>query len=119
MSFLPTRNTRNESAALGVSKTAGQVVVGKACRLHESVADCRADEFESAFLEGFAHGIRFGGRGGDLFEGFPPITDRSSINELPDVCVERAEFLLYFKDGTCVGYGGFDFEPVANYAGII
>lgn len=50
---------RNESPALGVAETADQVVVDEACRLHEGVANCRADELEAAFLEDLAHSIRF------------------------------------------------------------
>ena len=53
-----------------------------------------------------------------MLEAFPAIANRSSVDELPDIRVERAEFLLDFKHGTCVGHGSFDFETVANNAGI-
>ena len=46
-------------ATLCISEATGQVVVNHTCRLHEGVADCRADKLEAAFLEGFAHGVRF------------------------------------------------------------
>ena len=60
-----------------------QVVVDHADRLHEGVADCRADEFEASFLECFAHGIRFGRRGGDVRELFPFVADSYTVYELP------------------------------------
>jgi len=96
-----------------------KMVVDHACRLYKSVADSRANELEAALFEGFAHGIRFNRRGGNFFEAFPPVADWNSIDELPDVSVERAEFLLDFEHGTGVGHGSFNFEPVANDAGIV
>jgi len=51
---------RDTSAAFSISKAMDQMIIDHSGRLHEGVADCRADELEAAFLEGFAHGIRFG-----------------------------------------------------------
>jgi len=99
--------------------TACQVVVDHACRLHESVADCRAYKLEAAFLEGCAYGIRFVRRGGNVFEAFPMVADWSSVNKLPDVGIERAEFGLNFQESAGVGHGGLHFKPVADDARVI
>ncbi len=108
-----------ESAALGMAKTAGEMVIDQACRLHESVADCRADELEAAFLEGLAHSVRFGRCGGNVFEAFPMVADGSSVNKLPDKGVERAEFGLDFQKGLGISHGGLHFKPVADDARIV
>lgn len=108
-----------KSAALGMAITAGQVVVDHSCRLHEGVADCRTDELEAAFLEGLAHGIRFGRCGGNVFEAFPMVADGSTVNKLPDVGIERAEFSLDIQEGAGVSHGGLYFKPVADDAGVI
>ena len=116
---LSATRTRYESAALGVAEAMDEVVVDHADGLHEGVADRRADEFEAALFEVLAHGVRFGARGGDVFERFPVVADRRSINKLPEIGIERSEFLLDFKHGAGVGHGGLNFEPVADDAGIL
>jgi hypothetical protein len=47
------------AAKLRVSWTSDEVIVDHACRLHECVADRRADEFESASQQIAAHGVGF------------------------------------------------------------
>jgi len=47
------------AAKLRVSRTCYEVIVDHACRLHEGVADRRADEFESASQQIAAHGVGF------------------------------------------------------------
>jgi len=49
---------RDTSAAFSISKAMDQMLIDHSDRLHEGVADCRADEFEAAFLEVFAHSVR-------------------------------------------------------------
>ena len=111
--------SENKLAALVISKTACEVVVDHADRLHKGITDCRADELEAAFFEVFAHGIRLGACGGDVFEDFPTVSDRLALNELPEVSIERAEFLLNLQHGTGVRHGRFDFHSVADDAGIL
>lgn len=102
-----------------MSKTAGEMIIDHAGRLHEGVADCRTDKLEAAFFEGLAHGIRFRGCGGNVLEGLPMVADRSSVNKLPDVGVERAEFGLDFQKGLGISHGGLYFKPVADDARVI
>ena len=95
------------------------MVIDQARRLHEGIADCRTDKLEAAFFEGFAHGVRFAGRGGDVFEGPAPVADSGPADKLPDIGIEGAKFLLDLKEGTRVGHCGFNFEAVANDARIV
>jgi hypothetical protein len=46
-------------AKLRVSRTSDEMIVEHACRLHEGVADRRADEFESALRQIAAQGVGF------------------------------------------------------------
>ena len=52
--FLP---TAMRATKLCVARTSDEMIVDHARRLHEGVADCRADEFESASQQIAAHGV--------------------------------------------------------------
>src|SRR5882762_3420406 len=105
-------------AQFRVAKTRNQVIVDHARGLHEGVANGRADEAETAFLEVFAEGVGFGGLCREPFVGFPGVLFRLAANEAPDVRVKGAEFFLNFQEGAGVTDGGVDFEAVANDSGV-
>ncbi len=44
----------------------------------------------------------------------PFILDRGSVDELPDIGVETAKFLLHLKKCACVGHGSLNLEPIAD-----
>src|SRR5579863_9675482 len=48
----------------------------------------------------------------------PGIYSRMTIDEAPNIGVERPEFVFRFEECLCVLNGGFDLQPVANDSGI-
>ena len=95
------------------------MVIDQACRLHEGVADCRADELEAALLEGFAHRVRFRRCRGDVLDILPLIVDRGAVDELPDIAIERAALGLDIEKYLRIGHGGSNFEAVADDARVV
>src|SRR5581483_4634099 len=76
---------------LSVAEAADDVVVDHADRLHERIADRRADEAEAAALEVAAHRLRVVRFRGDLGERLPPVHARRAADERPQVRVEAPE----------------------------
>src|SRR5262245_11834349 len=64
-----------------VSEARRHVIVHQAARLHERVADRRADEPERALLQVPAHRLRLRGLGGDVTQLPEPADDRSAPHE--------------------------------------
>jgi len=95
------------------------VVVGHSRGLHEGIANGGTDKPEASVFQVFAHGLRRFGPGRDIGEPFPSVSDRFVIDELPDVKVETAEFLLNVEKGPCIGDHRGDFKPVANDAPVL
>jgi hypothetical protein len=94
------------------------MVVDHAHRLHECVADRRANKPEPPALQVAAHdsgGFRFRRQ---VAEGLEMVQDRNSADKTPDVGIEGAKLFLNLKNRPCVGYGGFDLEEVSDYAGV-
>src|SRR5437899_10348334 len=75
---------------LPVAEAAHDVVVDESRRLHERVADRRADEAEAAALQVLAHRARLGRLGGDLGQRLPAPDDRLAADEVPPVVREAA-----------------------------
>lgn len=94
------------------------VVIDHADGLHEGVADGGADEAEAAFFQVFAHGVGYWRECRKAREFFPIILQWLAVYEVPDVHVEGAEFFLDLQEGLGVADGGFDFQAVADDAGI-
>src|SRR5919108_47416 len=90
------------------------VVVDHAYRLHEGIADSRADEAEAAALEVLAERVGLGGARRDL--AFSRVLQGLATDELPYVAVEGAEFLLHGEKRTRVRHGAIDLQPVAHDA---
>lgn len=99
-------------------ETAHNVVIHHASGLHMGVANGRADEFKTARLEVFAHGVGLLSFRRNLLAGFPVIDFRRAVGELPYILVECPEFFLGCEEGFGVGDGGGDFQAIANDTGI-
>src|SRR5512135_673072 len=91
-----------------------EVIVHHAGGLHERVADGAADETKAAFLQVLAHGVGLRRRARNLLEAAPPVPGGLASDELPDVAVEAAEFLLHREEGEGIADRRFDLEPVAD-----
>src|SRR5690349_17854478 len=86
-----------------------RVVVDHADRLHEGVADGRADEGKAAPLEIRAHRVRLARARGHLGERSRGVDARLAADEAPDIGVEAAELVLHGEEGLRVLDGGGDF----------
>ena len=67
------------------------MVVDHARRLHEGVADGRADEVEAALFQILAHGVRFGVCARHLLQRLPRVLLGLAADKLPDVGIKAAE----------------------------
>src|SRR3954465_12417876 len=70
------------------AKAGVKVIVDHADRLHEGIADRRADELEAALQEIFAKSVRLGGLRRHIAAAPPAVDARSAADEAPDVGVE-------------------------------
>ena len=100
-----------------ITEASGGVVIDHAAGLHVGVTDGRSDESKSPFAQIPAH------RGGFLgfrrkFWPLKFVDLRFMPHKLPDIFIERSEFLLYFQKSLGVFHGGFNFKPVADDAGV-
>src|SRR5690606_29409296 len=80
--------TPSPAPHLRIPETVGRVVVHHANRLHEGIADCGADEVETALLEILAHGIRKVRLRWDLPHRFPCVLYGHSIHIPPEKSVQ-------------------------------
>ena len=69
--------------------------------LHVSIHDRRADEFETALNQIFAHRIGYFCLRRNFLERLPFIMDRFSAGKSPYVFIETPEFILNFQE--CFG----------------
>src|ERR1700719_2844009 len=92
------------------------MVIYHACRLHESVADCRAHKVETAFFQIFTHRVRFWSAGRETLPRLPGVHSRLASGELPDIAVKRAEFLLHRQERPRIQDGRGYLEAVADDA---
>src|SRR5439155_21771685 len=99
---------------LVVAKAINSVVVDHADGLHHCVTNCRTHKLESALEQVFAHGVGVGRARGNFFERTPGILFRRAADELPDVSVEAAKFLLHCQKRFRVLNRRGDLEPVAD-----
>src|SRR5439155_27262189 len=94
------------------------MVVHHPDRLHVRVTDRRTDKPKASTLQGLAHPVRFLGSCGDLLQGSPTASFRSTLRETPDVRVEAPELLLNDQEGFGILDGRCDLRSVANDAGV-
>ena len=97
-----------------MSRTCYKVIVNHACRLHEGVADRRADEFESAPQQIAAHGVGVLGARGYFTQASPTILDWFAANKTPKISVETSEFFSHLAKSLRVLDGRRDFQPVPH-----
>src|SRR5262245_60690724 len=102
------------SSHFGVAEAVHDMVVHEAARLHERVADRRADEAEAALLQILAHRLRLWRLGGDLPDLAPAVHERLAVDEAPEVLAQALEL----EDAAGIVDGRLDLEPVADDAGI-
>src|SRR5580704_11885357 len=91
-----------------------QVIVDHAGGLHKCVTNCRANEFEAAFSKIFAHRVGMRSAGRHVFCMLPAVLHGPAVNEVPNVSIEAAAFLLNGEEGAGIPDGRANFEPVAN-----
>ena len=94
------------------------VLVHDAHRLHEGVADGRADEAESPLFEVFAHRIAVRRRFGHAAKMQRSAAQHLAVRELPDVVVERTGSFADLEIGARVCDEGLDLQPVPDDARI-
>ena len=94
------------------------MIVDHADRLHEGIADGRADEVESALAQVLAHRGGLGRLGRNFLHRLPGVALRRAINESPEVFVEGAELLFDRKNGARILDCGCDFQSIAHDAGV-
>src|SRR5439155_26197958 len=82
--------------------------------LHESVANRRADKFESAPQQIAAHSIGFGGARGYISQRAPTILDWFAADEAPEISVESSEFFSHLEESFRVLDCGCDFQSVPH-----
>jgi len=97
-----------------VAGAGDEVVVHHAGRLHEGVADRRADEFEAALEQVLAHRVALRRARRDFGHSAAPIHDRAAADKGPEVAIERAELLLHGEKGLRVRDCGGDLQAVAH-----
>src|SRR3954464_9035575 len=103
----------------GLAKAAVQMIVDYSHRLHEGVADGRADELEAALEEILAKGVGLGGLRRHLAGAAPAVDDRFAADEAPDVRIEAAELALHGEKRLGVADGRVDLQPVAHDAVVL
>src|SRR5690606_36846296 len=99
---------------LPVAEAADEMVVDHPGRLHERVADGRADEGESAAAEIADERVGDRRARGDLAERAEPVDHRPSSDVRPHVAVEAAEPVLHAQERLRIPYRTGHFQPVAD-----
>ena len=103
---------------LVITEATDKVVVDHAGGLHVGVADGRADETQAALAEVFAERAGLLCLRGDLLVVAPGVLLGFAADKPPDVGIECAKFLLQLQKCLCIPNRGFDFQAVADDAGI-
>src|SRR4051812_14847315 len=102
------------SPQFSVTPAVSRVVVDHANRLHECVTNRRADKFEAAFQQIFAHGVRFRAASRQLMAFFPTIHLWFATDKSPNITVERSKLVLHIEKGLRIPNRRSDFQSVAN-----
>ena len=99
-----------------MTKAASRVIVDEPGRLHERVADRRADEFEAAPEQIFAERVRVLRSARQVLQRPWTVHQRRTTDETPDVGVEGSELLLDGEEGLRIAHGAFHLQAVADDA---
>ena len=102
----------------GVPRASHQVIVDQPARLHECVANCGADELESALEQITAERVTlgcsrgyFGGRAALIFA-------RPASDEAPDVAIETTELVLHLDERLRIPQRRGDLQSIADDTGV-
>src|SRR5574338_838010 len=93
-----------------VSRTCDEVIVHHACRLHERVANGRANEFEAALQQIATHRVGLGGARRHICWCAPSILHGRTPNKSPEVSIECSEFFLHLAESFRVLDRSCDFQ---------
>src|SRR5262249_17394036 len=99
---------------LRVSETTEQMIVDHTDRLHESVTNGRAHEFESSLAQIFTHPVRFGRCWRNLLQRTPGIHAWSAAYKLPDIAIKRSKLILELEKCFSILYRGSQLQFVAH-----
>ena len=92
------------------------MVVDEARALQESIADCRAEEFEATSAHIRGDGIGNRRRSRETGEMHKSVYNRAAIREKGgDIVEETAELRDHREESACIGDYRLDFKAVANY----
>jgi len=94
------------------------VIIHHADRLHQRVADGRADKGEAKPLEIAAQQVRRVRPRGHLLQPAPRVLPRRAVYVAPQKGIERTVRLLDIEHAARVADRGVDLEPVAHNAGV-
>src|SRR5207244_3158485 len=94
------------------------MIIDHAGRLHQRVADSRADKFESALNEVPAHGVGFQCARRDLSHSPPTILFRFAADKAPEVPVETAELFPNREKGVRILDRRRNLQSVAHDPGL-
>ena len=92
------------------------MIIHHSNRLHERIADGRADEFQAALTKIAAQPVGLGRE--DLYVRAALSSDRLAVNESPHVSIEAAELLLNCQESLSVPNRGVDLQSVADDASV-
>ena len=87
-----------------MSEAVGDMVIDHPYRLHEGVADCRANELETPLLQVPAHGVGSGGLRGYIARTGPLILDGPVAHEAPYITVKRTELFHHAEESPGILY---------------
>src|SRR5690349_4507349 len=110
------RNDRVSEQQIFVSKASHEMVIDHSCRLHECVADCRADESKTAFGEIFTHCVGFRSARGHILPAPPARLQRNAAGEIPYIAIEAAELFLHGEKSLCIADRRANLQPIPNDA---
>ena len=99
-----------------MAKTANNVIVDQACRLHVRIHDRTAHELEAALLEVFAQRIGFRRSRWYVTVFLEAALDRLAADEVPDVFAETTEFLLHGQEGPGIADRRPNLESISDNA---
>src|SRR5438105_12478655 len=113
------RRVRHRALQLRMAEASDEVIVDHPDRLHEGVADGRADEAEPTADQGLAHAVRLARASRELSQRAARVLLGRSPDEFPEECVERPFLFLELEQRPRVRHGRLYLLAVAHDAGIL
>src|SRR3989304_9958866 len=97
-----------------MSEAICRMIIHHPDRLHVGITDGGTGKFEAAPCQLLAHRVRFSGFSRYFGKVTPGIPFRLPIHELPDECIEAAEFMLHCQKFLRVGHCSLYLETVTH-----